>query len=679
MGGGLRLSKFLISPLFAAGVLLRLAAIYLGDATPLVQWYVPFLENSLADFSPDPWSSWLAQENASLSAFPYGYAMWLPFLPFSAICSWLGVDLGVGYLTTLFCVDLCMLAVLHAILQIRLRTLLITYWLSPIIVVGTYYLGLNDLIPALLLVISILMIQRKHFFKAGCFLVAAFSAKLSMLMALPFIIIYIFHNKALHRYLVVFAKGFLVGMIVLCLPLALSPGNFTMILNNPEMSKLYQLRMSFGTAGGIYIVPFFYLLVLYAAWRIRRPNFDLFVTILSVAFLGFVLLTAGSPGWFIWATPFLVYYQAESGKMAVAITLLFSLAYAVAYLFQPLLDKLPGAFTRQGLDPAFMLQTIVFALGIILLIRICRESIYRSYYFRLSRKPFVVGVTGDSGAGKDTYVNALEDFFGAHSVARLSGDDYHRWDRNKPMWKVMTHLNPLANYLERFTGDLLSLVYGKAVYSSRYDHGMGKMSKPHKVISNDFILASGLHVLHLPMLRRCYDLGVYLDMDEGLRRFFKFRRDVADRGHSPEKVLADIARRMPDSEKFIHPQRQFADLLLAVQPIEELEGNFDKMRKVPRLRLHVASRLDFNAQSLVRVLSGVFGLHVDVLPSSSYAVAMNIDGDMGEEDIAMAVRMLCPETADFMDASPRWRGGILGLMQLVTLMHINQSLKRRLI
>ena len=27
-------------------------------------------------------------------------------------------------------------------------------------------------------------------------------------------------------------------------------------------------------------------------------------------------------------------------------------------------------------------------------------------------------------------------------VVNLSGDDYHLWDRQKPIWQVMTHLNP---------------------------------------------------------------------------------------------------------------------------------------------------------------------------------------------------------------------------------------------
>ena len=85
-------------------------------------------------------------------------------------------------------------------------------------------------------------------------------------------------------------------------------------------------------------------------------------------------------------------------------------------------------------------------------------------FFRLSRKPFVIGIAGDSGSGKDTLNDAITDLFGTNAVASLSGDDYHLWDRNKPSWQAMTHLNPMANDLERYANDLVSLIDGNDVF-----------------------------------------------------------------------------------------------------------------------------------------------------------------------------------------------------------------------
>lgn len=695
MGGGkVQIRKIITHPLFAAGILVRFLMIALGDSPYVHEAYVPFLQAGVTGFGLDPWETWVGYAGAATwvnpagaasTVFPYGYAMWLVFLPFAAICAISGLNMEAAYFAPLLCADFALLLMLLRLTGVGLKNMLLIYWLSPIIIIGTYYLGLNDIIPATFLVSSIIIMRKGKYFVAGCLFAAAVSAKLSMLLTLPFFIIFIFQNKSLRRFLFTFACGLLSAIAVLFFPLFFSPAGMDMVFNNPEMHRLYQAYIPLGEQVSIYVIPMFYIVMLYVAWRIRRQSFDLFIALLGISLLGFVLLSAGSPGWFIWSIPFLVYYQAKNSKRTTALVLLFSLAYAAAYLLPPLFNGqisvlLQEYFPAHRFTPDFLLQTVVAALGIILLIHIYRESIQKNHYFRLSKKPFALGIAGDSGAGKDTYVDALEDIIGTHSTTRISGDDYHRWDRHKPMWKAMTHLNPVANDLEHFTDNIVQLVDGSPIVSSHYDHSSGKMSRPHKVPSNDFILISGLHALHLPMLRECYDLSIYLDMDEGLRRYLKLKRDVEDRGHSPAKALADIERRQLDSERFIQPQRAHADLIFSIKPSVDILHNFAEIEKMPALQLHVTSRLDYNIQSLERVLLGVFGLHVDtLLPETGFDSTICIDGDMQSEELAMAASMLCQDTFDFIDFSPRWNSGTLGLMQLITLMHINWSFKRRII
>lgn len=676
----MQIQKILTHPLFLVGIVIRCVAIAFGDTLPLEQWYAPFLQAGVSGLNFDPWSLWMAQEGSSIVAFPYGLAMWLVFLPLSLVCSIFGLSIHVAYFLSLAACDFIILVTLQRLTNCTSKIILLLYWLSPITIVGTYYLSLNDLVPAMFLVLAILQLKRQRFFTCGCFFAAAVSAKLSMLIALPFLAIYLYHNKSLRYVLGYFLVGVLSAALLLFLPVALSPSGTNMVFSTPGAYKLFQLYIPLGDTTSIYVIPLVYILMVYALWRIRRPNFELLTTMLGVAFLGFVLLTAGLPGWFIWSIPFLVYYQIQSGRLAKFFTFIFSITYAATYLSPPILSHFFRLnFPNHQVNVDFLLQTLVFAIGLILLIRICRESIYKNDYFRSSKTPFAMGIAGDSGAGKDTFVNALEEVFGAHSIARISGDDYHRWDRHKPMWTVMTHLNPAANDLERFAEHLMRLVDGKYINSSHYDHATGKMSKPRKIVSNDFILASGLHALLMPTLRRCYDLSVYLDMDEGLRRYLKFRRDVAERGHTPDKVRQDIERREIDSEKFIRVQCQFADLVFSVQPDADILQNYTELDKIPRLKLRVSSRIDYNVQSLSRVLSGVFGLHVDSLSNPQFESVVCVDGDMGAEDVAMAAAILCPSIFDFIDIYPRWNDGMLGIMQLVTLMHISQCFKRRII
>jgi uridine kinase len=320
------------------------------------------------------------------------------------------------------------------------------------------------------------------------------------------------------------------------------------------------------------------------------------------------------------------------------------------------------------------------AIGLVLAIRIWREAISRNDFFRLSRKPLVLGVAGDSGAGKDTFADAIAGLFGDHSVVKLSGDDYHLWDRQKPMWQVMTHLNPVANDLEGFCNDLLSLTDGKSVLSRHYDHETGRMTKPFRVKSNDVIIASGLHALYLPLLRECYNLKIYLNIDEGLRQHFKLKRDVLQRGYTVERVLGSFDKREPDSESFIRPQSNHADLILSLQPIHPriLEDLDDKHPL--RLKLVVETKNGFNELSMHRVFVGVCGLRVDIVVGNDGAdIKMTIEGEVSAEDVAMAAGKLCPRALEFLDNPPKWQDGMLGLMQVVTLAHISQALTKRFI
>ena len=63
-------------------------------------------------------------------------------------------------------------------------------------------------------------------------------------------------------------------------------------------------------------------------------------------------------------------------------------------------------------------------------------------------------------------------------------------------------------------------------------------------------------------MREAYDVRVYLDPPESLRRQWKVDRDCSKRGYTTDEVLADLDRREPDSAAFIRPQRLHADMVV---------------------------------------------------------------------------------------------------------------------
>ena len=681
--------NLVFSPLFWLGVGLRFLFAMGFEPIAITDWYSPFLSETSAHIELDPWTQWL-RSGGNVDAFPYGYIMWLVFLPITIAANFLSIEAAWAYKATIFMADLCLFGALLKLLPSRTSFVLKAYWLSPIIIVASYVLGLNDVIPAALLLVAVYFLRHNKIFISASILTCAISAKLSMLAALPFFVIYIYNNRSHRHHLPAFFAGVTLFGFVLGLPFLSSEAAVTMLFGNPEMGKIFYLAMPIGKDAVAYIVPLLYLSLLYMGWRVRPLNFELFSILIGVSFLAVVLLTPASPGWFIWTLPFLVLYQARGDKMGVALAAIFSISYLAHVLLVTqlyLVDYADNLISNINLPELMfgalalkLLQTGLLFAGGLIAIRMWREEITGSNFFRFNRKPITIGIAGDSGAGKDTLTDALEGLIGAHSVVKLSGDDYHRWDRLGPMWQVMTHINPMANDLQSFSNDLFDLRDGKSINQRHYDHTTGKMTKPLIVESNQFILASGLHTFSLPLVRNVCDLKIFLDIDEDLRRFFKIRRDVGERGHSLEKVLASLAARAPDSNRFIRPQSDHAEIVMSLKSLNNDILKDPSQSSTPRLKLSVTIRNSYNEVSLQRVLVGICGFHVDMVGNNDGSeITLTIEGESKAEDMAQAAIILSPMTLEYLDETPVWEDGMLGIMQIVIFSQISQLITKSVV
>jgi uridine kinase len=75
------------------------------------------------------------------------------------------------------------------------------------------------------------------------------------------------------------------------------------------------------------------------------------------------------------------------------------------------------------------------------------------------------------------------------------------------------------------------------------------------------VVVEGLLGFSTPVMRQFYDVMVYLDPPEELRKVWKIKRDTSKRGYTVEQVQKELGRREPDSRDFIRPQRQYADIV----------------------------------------------------------------------------------------------------------------------
>jgi uridine kinase len=283
----------------------------------------------------------------------------------------------------------------------------------------------------------------------------------------------------------------------------------------------------------------------------------------------------------------------------------------------------------------------------------------------------------DSGVGKTTFSKGLATVFGERSLVEVSGDDYHNWERSSPMWKTLTHLDPRANRLFELVRDVQSLMDGEVVKARQYDHVSGRFLPQEISKTKDVILVEGLHTLYPKQLLQEFDVSFFIEMEESLRLFFRIRRDTEERGHSKEVVLSEVEKRKADSEKYIKPQSARADVVFTLLPINiellEQDQVIDS-----NIKLRVCLRNGIYYQELVRILIGVCGLQVNLDSVDERGeVILEISGDVLSDDIFLAVNKLVPHMEELLDFSVKFSEGIYGIMQIITLMEIDEALRRR--
>ena len=679
-----RLSRF--EPLgLALGSALRLALIALAIPWTFTHWFTPFLAHSWTAGGLDPWTSFLAHGGPP-EAFPYGPLYLLVFGPLtvagSAVAGARGAAVGLGL--TVLLLDIALLATLRELAG-RSRRALATfaYWLSPVVLYVGYWHGQLDVFPVLILTTSLLLLSRQRFASAGLALGAAVAAKLSMAVGAPFMWIYVTTARRLRPMAGRLIGASLAGMATLA-PFALSPGFRRMVLETPERNKAFAVAVPYGDDLRLYVLPLVFVGLIFAVWRIRRFNFDVLFNLTGVAFFVLFLLTPASPGWALWLMPFLVIHLTRSSSGIWVLAAGFSALFVLFNLTASTGPLIGGADLTQPIDLGLllgeprlrnMLLTVYVAAGGTIAFQMLREGVLRHPFYAASRAPLLLGLAGDSGAGKDTLAHALADLFGAASTAIVSGDDYHIWDRHKPMWRALTHLNPKANNLRRFNEDALSLGKGRPIRAPHYDHNVGRMTKPRIMPPTDVVIAAGLHALHTPALNAAHDLKVFLAMDDALRRFFKIRRDVHQRGHSLEAVAASMAAREADSDRYIRPQIDVADLVLSLHCLDpRLLAAPASFAGEPPLGLSIEVSVAQDLSNLARALTGIGGLGVVQANSRPGWQRLIVEGDPTADDIAAVAKALVPDMLDFLSLTPRWASGLTGVMQLVILDQIDQRL-----
>jgi uridine kinase len=662
--------------------------------------FVPFLNYFVESGFSNPWEHFA--QIGRLNSFPYPPVMlYLLSIPRLLLEPFLlsGVDTVTNlHLLTmrlpLLAADLVITLILIRWFPYRVKRVLLFFWCSPFVIYITYWHGQLDIIPTALFVCSLYVLRNNHYALAMVFLGFALATKTHLLAALPFLLVYLYQKVGLRRS-AIYTLVSLGVYFLLILPYLPGDAFRLMVFGTEEQSRLFAFHVPLGSGNlSILLAPAVIMVLWFRFSAYARRNWDLFMLYLGILFSVFVLLVPPRPGYFLWSLPFIVFFMCRSSKTYSMPYHVYAISYLAFFWLAPqsdLFDAWRVTFSQAvswppplqiltgllGAEKVGVLSKMIYTVmevslaGIV--INMYLFGIRSNAVYRMKTTPTMIGIAGDSAAGKDTCVELTSRVLGSERVTVVAGDDYHKWPRGHEMWKVYTHLDARANELHLQHEHAIAIRDGKTVIKGNYDHGTGQFTEERSLDPDQYVIYNGLHVLSIEAMRKLYDIKVFMDPEENLRRFWKVRRDCLERGYSPEKVQEALADREDDRQKYILPQRDHSDLVVSWAAKSDLD--MTDLSHEPELTLRVTAANSFNFSRLLDGMKEIDTLTVDHEPFvDTVWQSLSLSGTVGSAELYSLAHAVISDLEE-VAPMPEFTSGLNGCLQLVFLVCLSERMR----
>ena len=186
----------------------------------------------------------------------------------------------------------------------------------------------------------------------------------------------------------------------------------------------------------------------------------------------------------------------------------------------------------------------------------------------------VIGVAGGTGSGKTTVAEAIVARIGANRIAYLQHDSYYR-DLSGADRAALVHHNfdhPDALETELLAEHVRQLKDHRPVAVPIYDFTRHvRTSLTRTVEPRGVVLVEGILIFTEPVLRKLFDVKIFVDTDPDLRFIRRLRRDLVERGRTVEMVITQYLETVrPMHLEFVEASKRWADLIIP-------EGGFNSV------------------------------------------------------------------------------------------------------
>jgi len=177
----------------------------------------------------------------------------------------------------------------------------------------------------------------------------------------------------------------------------------------------------------------------------------------------------------------------------------------------------------------------------------------------------MIGVAGGTCSGKTTVSERLAELAGDDTLALIKLDSYYVSLTHLPIEEraKFNYDHPDAFDWQLLNDHLAALANGATVPVPIYDFTIYDRTDEVRMLAPArIVVVEGILVLWEPTLRDRFDLKLYIDTDADLRFIRRLQRDVAERGRTPDSIIAQYLESVrPSHEQFIEPSKRYADVI----------------------------------------------------------------------------------------------------------------------
>jgi len=666
--------------LFLIGLLLKIIFSIFYASSFLDNFFVPFINYYVNNNFNNPYQEFISK--GIFNAFPYPSLMlFIVSLPKMLLGSLFDIRSIFFIRIPILLADIAIFTILLKIIKNNNKKIVIYYWLSPVLIYINYIHGQLDAIPISIFFISLYLLFKKKFEYSSIFFGMSIATKTNMLMVLPFYVVYLFYNKNLSfKRLVLNILIIIFTFFIINYKYIFDKYFIEMVFNNHEQFKIFDFSYNFQNGNTLYFTIFSYVLLLVIFINLKSISKDVYVMFLGFIFGIITLMISPMQGWYYWILPFFIYFNCKemnnNNKLMKTLFFTLQLSYFLYFLFvidsdylQALkIADLPNLyhFLQNNNVNANIISNIFFTILQTILFANClfiyKSGILKYLDHKLFSDHFLLGICGDSGAGKSTIANAIESIFQKENTTIIHGDDMHKWERGNENWNKLTHLNPKSNFLHNEISQLKAIKNGESIIRRHYNHDNGRFTKEKKFKPNNLVIFEGLHSFYIKPMRDLYDLKIFVKPSEELRKNWKVSRDTVKRGYSENKILKQIDDRKEDSQKFIDSQMKYADIIIEIISNQKIEDTFSKNDQT----LKITATNSFYLEPVYNELCKIKSIKCIHEYEDEDRQILLINGDISslEMDFCMRNLYLYKELTDLEIENYFWHDNYLGIIQL---------------